>query len=83
MAPNMSSPPDIEAFTTRLGAAGIVHHRFGSVRDGTTLVEIAVPGERWEVEFLADGTVEVDRFRSDGSTAGAEAFDEFFEKLSD
>ncbi len=26
----------------------------------------ASPSERWEVEFFQDGTVEVERFRSDG-----------------
>lgn len=29
------------------------------------MVEIALPGQRWEVEFLADGTIEVEKFISD------------------
>ncbi len=28
------------------------------------MVELAIPGERWEVEFFEDGHVEVERFRS-------------------
>lgn len=28
------------------------------------------PGERWEVEFSADGSVEVERFRSEGPEDG-------------
>lgn len=30
------------------------------------MVEVAVPGERWEVEFFADGEVAVEVFRSAG-----------------
>jgi len=36
------------------------------------MVEIAVPGERWEVEFFEDGTVETEIFRATApSTASA------------
>ncbi|MDK8640445.1 hypothetical protein [Niallia taxi] len=28
-------------------------------------MEIAVPGQRWEVEFMEDGTVEIEKFISD------------------
>ena len=38
------------------------------------MVEIAVPGERWEVEFFADGSVEVEIFdHSSGVKGGEEA----------
>ena len=30
------------------------------------MVTVAVPGERWEIEFINDGTVEVERFESAG-----------------
>lgn len=30
------------------------------------MVMVFVPGEHWEVEFMDDGGVEVERFRSDG-----------------
>ena len=30
------------------------------------MAQINVPGERWEVEFLSDGTVDVEVFRSNG-----------------
>ncbi len=35
-------------------------------RDEALMVNVAVPGERWEIEFLTDGSVEVERFISDG-----------------
>jgi hypothetical protein len=40
--------------------------RLSLVRAEALMVEVAVPGERWEVEFFADGTVETERFVSEG-----------------
>ena len=39
------------------------------------MVLVAVPGERWEVEFFADGEIEVEIFRSteSGVVGGDEA----------
>ncbi len=39
------------------------------------MVEVAVPGERWEVEFLSDGTVDIEKFVSTGTLCGDEALD--------
>jgi hypothetical protein len=30
------------------------------------MVEIAVPGQRWEVEFMDDGSIEIEKFISSG-----------------
>jgi hypothetical protein len=38
-------------------------------RDDAVMVEVVVPGERWEVDFLEDGDVDVEVFRSSGVTA--------------
>ena len=35
------------------------------------MVLLAVPGERWEVEFFADGSVEVEVFCELGGCAGS------------
>ena len=32
----------------------------------SVLVEVSVPGDRWEVEFFADGSVQVEKFKSEG-----------------
>ena len=37
------------------------------------MVQIAVPGERWEVEYFSDRPVEVEVFRGDGEVKGPEA----------
>jgi hypothetical protein len=53
-------------FVRRLEHHGL-HSSLAIARDDAVMVTVAVPGERWEVEFFADGTVEVERFRSDGT----------------
>ena len=52
-------------------------------REDALMVRINVPGERWEVEFLQDGDVEVERFISDGDIQPASALDELFARFSD
>lgn len=45
-------------------------------RDEAVMVTVAVPGERWEVEFWADGSVEAERFVSHGEIEGEEALND-------
>ena len=49
--------------------AGNVFYQLGKIRDGI-LITIVVPGERWEVEFLIDGDIDIERFVSDGNIEG-------------
>ena len=43
-----------------------IRYQMDVVRPEAVMVMVAVPGERWEVEFLDDGTAEIERFRSLG-----------------
>jgi len=52
-------------FLAELRKRGI-DFRLSTVRPEAVMVDFAVPGFRWEVEFLADETVEVERFDSQG-----------------
>jgi hypothetical protein len=52
-------------FLVRLDNARI-HYSLAHFRDETIAVEIVVPGEHWEVEFFADGSIEVEIFSSVG-----------------
>ncbi|ACC82008.1 hypothetical protein [Nostoc punctiforme] len=52
-------------------------------RDETIMVNVAVAGERWEVEFFEDGSVEVERFISNGEINGEEVFSELFAMYSE
>ena len=49
----------------------LAHHR-----DEAVMIAVAVPGERWEIEFLDDGSVEVERFISNGEISAEEALNE-------
>jgi hypothetical protein len=69
-------------FLNNLERAGITY-TLAHYRDEAIMVMIAVPGERWEVEFLTDGSIEVEKFVSDGEIFGEEAIDELFAKYSD
>lgn len=62
---------------------GKIHYRLDQFRDNAIMVEVAVPGERWEIEFLDDGAVEAEVFRSDGTIADAAALDDLIRRHSD
>ncbi len=48
------------------------------------MVEVAVPGERWEVEFFADDHVEVEIFLStDKGIEGEDALQRLFDTYTD
>ena len=71
------------SFLTRLTEAKI-HFRLAHNRDDGITVEVTVPGERWEVDFLDDGTVDVERFLSTGEVEDAAGgLEELFREFSD
>jgi hypothetical protein len=57
-----------------------IHYTLTSIREGAVMVAASIPGERWEIEFMADGDVEVEVFRSDGTINDAGMIDELFER---
>jgi len=61
----------IHALLRQLDASQ-THYSLTSVREGAVMVHVALPGERWEVEFFADREPEVEVFRSDGTIGGPE-----------
>ena len=60
-----------------------IWYRLAKVRPDFIMVEISVPGERWEVEFAADGHVEIERFRSDGYIYDEKTLEELFDYFAD
>lgn len=42
-----------------------IYFKLNHIRN-SILVEIAIPGERWEVEFMDDDTIEVEKFITEG-----------------
>lgn len=68
-------------FLDRLESENI-YYRLNKIRD-SILVEIAVPGHRWEVEFMRDGDIQVERFMSRGKIEGEAALADLFREFSD
>jgi hypothetical protein len=60
-----------------------IHFGLTRVRPEAIMVEIAVPGERWEVEFFADGHVEVEVFGRTTGVVGEEELERLFREFSD
>ena len=52
-------------------------------REDALMVLVTVPGERWEVEFLGDGSIEVERFLSNGEICGEAALHVLWTKYAD
>jgi hypothetical protein len=69
-------------FLRQLDEAGI-HYELDHYREDAVSVRVSVPGERWEVDFLQDGGVDVERFRSDGSIGDESLLDDLFARFSD
>jgi hypothetical protein len=69
-----SSLTHLSAFLVRLNDARIAY-QLTSVRQGAIMVQIAVPGERWEIEFFPDRPVEAEVFRGGGSIEGPEVIE--------
>lgn len=70
---------DVLRLLARLEAAHL-SSQIGSVRPDALMVAVAVPGERWEIEFMLDGSIEVEVFRSDGTIGGSEQLERLFER---
>jgi len=65
------------AFLTQLENASL-HYDLAHNREDTIMATVAVPGERWEIEFFGNGEVEVEIFRSTGDILGGEVFERLF-----
>lgn len=59
-----------------------IFYSLSKIRD-SILVSAVVPGERWEVEFMINGNVEIERFISNGEIHDETVLEELFKKFSD
>jgi len=53
--------------------AANLHFTLTTVRDNAVMFQVAVPGQRWEVEVFADGSIEFERFVSDADVVADES----------
>jgi hypothetical protein len=58
------------AFLERLAKSDLSYQVL-SVRTEAVMVSVSVPGERWEIEFMIDDTIEVEVFKSSGHIGDA------------
>lgn len=79
---NTGTIPELVRFLERLKSAHI-HYTLSDPTEGAVMVEISVPGERWEVEFHQDGTIGVEVFVSSGGVQGPELIEPLFRRFSD
>jgi hypothetical protein len=47
------------------------------------MVEVAVPGERWEIEFHEDGEIGVERFVSAGGVQSSDTLNDLFNRFAE
>ena len=73
---------DLIAFLEQLRSSSIAY-KLDQVREDGIMVFVVVPGERWEVEFMTDGTVEVEVFKSGGMILDGSSLERLFCEFSD
>lgn len=78
----MSELSELTDLLDRLDVAEI-QYTLSSVREGAIVVGIDVPGEHWEVEFMDDGDIEVEVFRSDGQIFDFSIVEDLFDSDED
>ena len=65
-----------------------IYYRLNKTRNDTIMVEVAIPGQRWEIEYntygrSTGGVIEVEKFLSDGTMFGEEELEKLFRDFSD
>ena len=60
-----------------------ISYQLNKIRKESVMVFVSVPGERWEVEFMDDGTCEIEKFISDGKIYDDKEIDSLFDIFSD
>ena len=70
------------AFLTRLDQESI-YYTLAHHRDNAMMVTVAVPGERWEIEFFDDGSIQAEQFTTEGEIYDESILDELTGRLAE
>jgi len=54
-------------------------YRLARIRKESVMVEVYAPGEHWEVEFMDDGSLEIERYRTTVGIEGREVLGDLWE----
>ena len=60
-----------------------IFYKLDKIRSEAIMVAVVVPGQRWEIEFLDEGTVDIEKFISDKDMYDASEFETLFKEFSD
>ena len=60
-----------------------IFYKLDKVREEAIMVEVAVPGQKWEIEFLDDGTIVIEKFINDGDIYDEAELDTLIRDFSD
>lgn len=52
-------------------------------RDESICVEVTVPGQRWEIEFMYDGTIDIEKFITTAIIDNGDEIEVLFRDFSD
>lgn len=66
----------------RLDAARI-HWALRRTRPDAVSVDVSIPGHRWEIDVLEDGSIEVEVFTSNGTIGDAELLAKLIDENAD
>lgn len=77
--------PDLAGLLELLGRleSAKIHFTLTRNREDAVTIEVAVPGQRWEIDCCDNGRVDVEVFKSDGLIRDASAIEELFRDFSD
>jgi hypothetical protein len=78
----MNSLAKLLSFLNRLDKAKI-SYSLEHNRDETIMVLVVVPGQRWEIEYFVDGSIEIETFISEGVKGDDGTLEELFSKFSE
>ena len=77
----MDITKDLIEFLDKLEAKKI-YYRLNKIRN-SILVEVSVPGQRWEIEFMTDGSILIEKFISNGHIFDEKEINALFCDFSD
>jgi hypothetical protein len=60
-----------------------IHYRLAHNQEDAVSIEVAVPGERWEIDCYSDGAIDVEVFKSNGSIRDSSAIDDLLRDFAD
>ncbi|MEN6440683.1 MAG: hypothetical protein ABFD97_19095 [Syntrophobacter sp.] len=60
-----------------------IYYSIRASREDAISIDVAVPGQRWEIDLIKDGSIDVEIFKSDGNIYDESKLNELFDRFSD